>query len=494
VDSGTQQDAGACSPGQHCTADGQCVANIQTPPISVTEQGTVRTIVPPTSPPSSSGGPTVGAIPAKFEVSDRGSATYTVPLEVPPGGPITPSLELAYASSSGNGALGTGWSLGGLSQISLCQRTFAQDGYTVPIVGDGTDALCLDGQRLVSVPDQTNGIQYRTEVDTFTQVRPHFSSQNGSSPDYFVAYTKDGRILTYGLTGVSTLANGKPSAWNLTRVEDRSGNFMTIDYMNFHPSDKYGLISTAEILPTAITYGGRYGTTVGDRVIRLIYDLDRPDHVIGYRTPGSFSMRRSRLKRIDITASGVRVRSYQLGYDEARGTSRLKSLTECSSSDSLCKLPTTFDYYQEFGFEQGKTITIDCAWDGYHCDGADANILGGLSPYGYALQNGPKAHLGTATLLTTIDTGLSSLFEAIGFGVPSCRSAARPEYLRQRLSSRLQVRQQTSSTPNSYRSIYRSMATTRPCTRGQASMCLVRCPRGIRCSKHRSRPIPLKAW
>ena len=45
-------------------------------------------------------------------------------------GAVTPQLSLSYSSQAGNGLLGVGWSLGGLSTISWCGRTIAQDGYT----------------------------------------------------------------------------------------------------------------------------------------------------------------------------------------------------------------------------------------------------------------------------------------------------------------------------------------------------------------------------
>jgi len=54
---------------------------------------------------------------------------------------VTPQLSLPYSSRAGNGLLGVGWLLGGLSAISWCRRTIAQDGYTDGGHFDGTDAL-----------------------------------------------------------------------------------------------------------------------------------------------------------------------------------------------------------------------------------------------------------------------------------------------------------------------------------------------------------------
>ena len=52
------------------------------------------------------------------EVAPNGSFMYSYPIKTPPGtNGIGPSLSLVYNSSMGNGILGMGWSLGGLSVI-----------------------------------------------------------------------------------------------------------------------------------------------------------------------------------------------------------------------------------------------------------------------------------------------------------------------------------------------------------------------------------------
>ena len=113
-----------------------------------------------------------GAIPGSLAVDESGAATYSIPIAVPPGtAGMQPSLSLNYSSHSGNGLLGIGWSLGGLSVIHRCPRTYAQDGVRGGVNYDANDRYCIDGQRLVAISGSygADGTEYRTEVERFQQ-------------------------------------------------------------------------------------------------------------------------------------------------------------------------------------------------------------------------------------------------------------------------------------------------------------------------------------
>src|SRR5262245_55184786 len=75
-----------------------------------------------------SGAPTV-VVPGSEGVSPQGEFTYSIPLKVPDGRDgMQPSLALTYSSEGGNGLLGIGWALSGLSMIARCPRSLTLDG------------------------------------------------------------------------------------------------------------------------------------------------------------------------------------------------------------------------------------------------------------------------------------------------------------------------------------------------------------------------------
>jgi hypothetical protein len=275
---------------------------------------------------------------------------YAIPIEVPPGrAGIEPALSLRYTSSTANGALGIGWSLDGFSTITRCGRTYAQDGYVEPTraPADETNnvynaAYCLDGQRLERVYDGT----YRTSVDTFSRIELNLGGDG--DPYSWTVRTKDGRILTYGgfpSSGLIRDGAGGIQSWELTRIEDRSGNHMSISYLQVPSLEDPG--KPAEVLPSSITYTG-HGTSAGNRQVFFQYAATRPDPLSGFRAGGLPMQRTRRLEKITTRVGLADVKRYNLSYDVVDNTSRLKSIRECGGQfDVECKPETTFTYYDD---------------------------------------------------------------------------------------------------------------------------------------------------
>src|SRR4029453_9504762 len=176
-----------------------------------------------------------GSTPGSFRVTESGAAEYRIPIQVPPGiAGMEPRLALVYNSQAGNGLLGVGWNLEGLSAITRCARTMAQDGVRGGVSYDWNDRYCVDGRRLVLVSGASygaDGAEYRTERESFSKVVSYGVVGNG--PAWFKVWTKGGQVLEYGNTADSRIeAQGKPTVrvWGVSKVSDLKGNHFTVSY------------------------------------------------------------------------------------------------------------------------------------------------------------------------------------------------------------------------------------------------------------------------
>lgn len=265
-------------------------------------------------------------------VSEMGAGIYQLPIDVPPGaGELEPKLQLHYNSQAANGIVGTRWAISGLSSITRCPRTIAQDGVKGGISFDTNDRFCLDGERLMVVSGTygANGAEYRTERDVFSKIVSYGTA--GVGPQYFRVWTKEGEVLEYGATTDSRIeAQGKSTVrvWAVNRVSDSKGNYRTISYSEDTANGYY--------YPTQIDYTGNTSTgQVPTSSVQFQYE-SRTDQEVLYLA-GSIVKPTSRLKKI-VTANGSSVVSeYRLSYDQSAGTnnSRLLSVTKCGG-DGTC--------------------------------------------------------------------------------------------------------------------------------------------------------------
>jgi hypothetical protein len=78
---------------------------------------------------SAQGQTLVGRTEGEASVTATGSARYSIPIVLPPGtNGLAPTLAITYDSRNGNGLLGVGFRLSGLSKVQRCGNTLAQDG------------------------------------------------------------------------------------------------------------------------------------------------------------------------------------------------------------------------------------------------------------------------------------------------------------------------------------------------------------------------------
>jgi hypothetical protein len=186
---------------------------------------------------SNAGFAAVGRTPGSFAVGESGEATYSIPIWVPQGPRgMQPALTLEYGSRTGNGPLGVGWTLGGLSAIERCARSISQDGTAGPIARlTSLDRYCLDGVRLRQTSGTSYGAAnstYQTELANFALVTAS-STLTGNGPTYFTVKGKDGLTFEYGNSVDSRVVPGTSSTvlrWMLSRVSDRDGNSYAITW------------------------------------------------------------------------------------------------------------------------------------------------------------------------------------------------------------------------------------------------------------------------
>jgi hypothetical protein len=146
----------------------------------------------------------------QFAVTESGAATLSLPIQVPRGiGGMEPQLSLSYSSGGGNGLLGLGWSISGISAITRCPSSIEHDNEVGEVNFTTSDRFCLDGQRLLSVRPTTDanyaapGTIYRTERDNFSPIRAvssMFTGVNQTSLS-FVVETKSRLSVHFGGTG-----------------------------------------------------------------------------------------------------------------------------------------------------------------------------------------------------------------------------------------------------------------------------------------------------
>jgi hypothetical protein len=292
------------------------------------------------------------SLPGKFEVTDTGSASYTIPISIVPGtAGLEPKLSLQYDSRSGNGLLGVGWSLAGLPAITRCGRTIAQDGQVGGVSYDANDRFCLDGQRLIATSgtygaDQT---EYRTERESFSKVVSYGSA--GSGPSWFKVWTKAGLVMEFGNTADSRIeAQGKASVrvWALNRTSDTKSNFFTVSYTEDNANGEYR--------PDRIDYtGNAAANTQPQNSVRFVYEprASAPDlafpSAIPDATPlyeaGGIVKTTQRLKLVKLYRAEILAHEYRLVYETSPATkrSRLISVARCAD-DGGCLPATTFSW------------------------------------------------------------------------------------------------------------------------------------------------------
>ncbi|MEM7360906.1 MAG: RHS repeat-associated core domain-containing protein [Pseudomonadota bacterium] len=286
----------------------------------------------------------VGSDGGSISVGNSGQATWSMPVEVPSGiNGLAPNLTLSVSSTGGNGILGIGGGLSGLSAISRCGRTVHQDGYFQAPQFQQTDAYCLDGARLVLETGTYGaaGSVYRTEIESFQRIRAH-ESVAGKGPAYFEVTNRNGATTFYGKRSSTRDVDSASSAvavWKVDQLVDSNSNTL-----HYHYGDVSG---NNEIQLTHITYGGNVDMGVAENLrVQLIYE-DRPDTFTSWSRGQEYSQTK-RVSRIQTKVGTTLVKNYRLFYEQGAisNASRLKEIQLCAGNNN-CYRPSQFEYAPE---------------------------------------------------------------------------------------------------------------------------------------------------
>ena len=290
----------------------------------------------------------VGQTEGSFSAAN-GAASYSIPIKLPVGtAGLMPSLGLTYSSMGGNGQLGMGWSLTGLSSISRTGKNLYHDGEVKDISFTRDDKFALDGNRLVTISG-TYGYansKYRTEIETFSRITAKGTSGNG--PAWFNVEMKNGLIYEYGRAGHGRFKQEGSQTimvWRVTKIRDRYGNYMTFKYSHANRESR--------LLEINYTGNSAQGLSPYNK-IKFSYNTSRRDKNTVYAA-GSKIQSRYRITRITVTTQGELFREYRLAYKNKHLYTVLDMVTEYGRNGKHFN-PVKFSYGESVqGFQSIDT-------------------------------------------------------------------------------------------------------------------------------------------
>jgi RHS repeat-associated protein len=304
---------------------------------------------------AAAGSTVAGQFVGTFAVGASGNATYHLPLITPPGtNGVEPELSLGYDSQTGDGHLGLGWSVRGVSAITRCDARLDLDKRRGGVTYGPNDVFCLDGQRLIATP---GGTGFSPEQDPTVAIT---ASQDlcGTGPCSFTLLNKHGETLTFGATagaaGSRILAQGRTdgavAVWGQDSFTDLNGNQMAFGYSSNAATGEYYL--------TRIDYTSNVNTKdAAQRSVVFGYSA-RPDPLSRY-SGGSLVTTSQLLASVTTSVQGETALVYNLSYapSAATGRSLLNSVSACDSSNN-CFAPLAFGWQQtQPGFaDSGQTL------------------------------------------------------------------------------------------------------------------------------------------
>ncbi len=249
-----------------------------------------------------------GVVDGTINVSMFGGATYYVPLDIPKGvSGMNPDVGIVYNSQNGNGLLGYGWNIHGISTIIRTGSTLYHNGMMSAANFSDDDCFMLDGQRLIPVGNNGMYYEFKTENDEFAKIV--FQKENGYFSKCEVRL-ENGNIMKYGYTDDSKLMavdGNNVIKWMVSSISDRTGN--TISYVY----ETYG--NDSDIYIKQIDYTSNTQADLSAKYeISFKYSNNRFDNYHYYIAGNKITCNRI-LTSIGVFYKGASLSMYELSYD-----------------------------------------------------------------------------------------------------------------------------------------------------------------------------------
>jgi RHS repeat-associated protein len=270
---------------------------------------------------------------------NMGQMQYSVPIEVPQGFPgMTPELALTYSSGAGNSAVGVGWSL---EVPSLERRTVRG----LPAYTMDDEFAANGGDELVRIPG-TDPAVYRARFEKGF-VRYTWKDAGTGAEGYWTAEYPDGRIGWFGADATGTLV---PKA----RVTGPDGTFR---YLLVEMVDRYGhhVDYSYELFgDKALVRRIGWVFTGGDAQYEATFEYEDRTDKLSDCSAGFEELLGVRLSRVNVLARGVRIRSYDLAYEDpatSGGLSRLAGVQMKGLAGGAYPIHDTYAYQRALGVD-----------------------------------------------------------------------------------------------------------------------------------------------
>lgn len=273
----------------------------------------------------------------ELQISASGTATYNLPIAIPPSiKNVAPTINLTYSSGVRGGIAGQGWSINSISAISRMATRRDIDGLVDGVDFDANDKLALDGQRLLLKTGTywATGSTYETEYKSNTKIELKIEG----TTTYFIVTAPDGSRSWYGSTGSGSLQNSvSVNSWYIVRYEDVYGNFINYTYKTVTYN------STNQLYIETIVFSGNTvaGVVAQDKIV---FNYEAAKRVERDYMKGTAIYASQILKSVVVYANNSTFRTYKLVHTvDDLGYERVEKLYEVNAQNEESN-PVVFEY------------------------------------------------------------------------------------------------------------------------------------------------------